>query len=456
MQTLNPVTRQQSTKNLGESPWLRLIEVENSLRQASDEAAFSLTLVNGSGKLISSDRAVLFTLSGAHSLSVTAVSGVSDIERNAPYIQNLQRLASRVQKENSPQTPEILTGHSFFDSFEKGSGTAQADYLLWIPLIHPNGQQAGVLLLEKTVRFSNHEVVLAKQLAGTAAHCWQACNRNRSGFREKLFQRPVLWSVGLLLFAVLWLPVRLTVLAPAEVVAAQPRVYTAPLSGVIQEILVEPNAQVEEGQPLIRFEDTELRNRVNLAGEELAVATAELRKSQQGAFLDNRSAAQLAELKARVDLKSAEYRYSKELLARTLLVAKAPGIAVFRDKDDWSGKPVKTGEHILYLASPERVKLTIELPVRDAISLDQGTEISFFLDSQPLSPVQAVLSQSSYEADVTPDGILAYTLKAKLDSGQSIPRIGMRGVAKLYGDETSLFMYLFRRPLTFARQWLGV
>ena len=55
----------------------------------------------------------------------------------------------------------------------------------------------------------------------------------------------------------------------------------------------------------------------------------------------------------------------------------------------------------------------------------------------------------------TAEGFLAYRLKAEFTDQESPPRIGLRGTAKLFGDETTVFFFLFRRPLAKARQWLG-
>ena len=37
-----------------------------------------------------------------------------------------------------------------------------------------------------------------------------------------------------------------------------------------------------------------------------------------------------------------------------------------------------------------------------------------------------------------------------------LPRIGLRGTAKVYGSKVSLFYYLFRKPITFMRQLIGI
>jgi hypothetical protein len=51
--------------------------------------------------------------------------------------------------------------------------------------------------------------------------------------------------------------------------------------------------------------------------------------------------------------------------------------------------------------------------------------------------------------------VLGYRLKASFADGTRIPRIGLRGTAKIYGEQVSLFYYLMRRPLAALRQLIG-
>ena len=44
-------------------------------------------------------------------------------------------------------------------------------------------------------------------------------------------------------------------------------------------------------------------------------------------------------------------------------------------------------------------------------------------------------------------GELAYRIRGDFEEGQVLPRIGMRGTAKLYGAPVTLGYYLLRRPL---------
>jgi hypothetical protein len=76
-----------------------------------------------------------------------------------------------------------------------------------------------------------------------------------------------------------------------------------------------------------------------------------------------------------------------------------------------------------------------------------------------LKPLVATLTQTSYQAALSPDGISAYRLKAQLQLSnaeeQALARIGLKGTAKIYGEKASLGYYLFRRPIAFARELTG-
>ena len=82
--------------------------------------------------------------------------------------------------------------------------------------------------------------------------------------------------IGAAVLAVLFLlPVRQSVLAPAEVVPLEGQVVAAPLDGVIARFVVQPNQPVRSGDVLLRFEDTSLRAQADVAERSLQVAEAE-------------------------------------------------------------------------------------------------------------------------------------------------------------------------------------
>jgi pyruvate/2-oxoglutarate dehydrogenase complex dihydrolipoamide acyltransferase (E2) component len=253
----------------------------------------------------------------------------------------------------------------------------------------------------------------------------------------------------------MFLPVSLTVLAPATVIAESPIVVSAPVDGVIKSISVRPNQQVSEGQLLFTLDDTTLQSRKDVAEKSLEVARADYLRAAQKAFTDVTSKSELAMLEAQVEEKRADLEYNIALLERIKVHAEENGIVIFTDANDWIGKPLTTGEKVMTLANPENTEIEAWVPVADAITLERGAKVRMFLNTDPVNPLDAELYQTSYEAELTPEGVLAFRVKARF-AGENRPRVGLKGTAKIYGDKVSLFYYLMRRPLAAARQFLGL
>lgn len=294
--------------------------------------------------------------------------------------------------------------------------------------------------------------MLAEQLADVYAHAWLALEP-RKIWRPGLPKARVL-AATIAVTALLLLPIRQSVLAPAEVVPYEGRVVAAPLDGVIAEFLVKPNQPIHKNDVLVRFDSTTLKAQADVAERALGVADAEFRSSSQRAFQDAESKAKLDLLAAQVAQKRAELDYARELLQRGEIKADRDGIAVFADAERWIGKPVRTGERLMELADPQQAELKIELDVGDAIHFPPQADVALFLDSDPLHRHSARLERIAYESEATPYGSLAYRLDARFT--EASPRIGLRGTAKIYGESAPLAVYLFRRPLAALRKTLGL
>jgi multidrug efflux pump subunit AcrA (membrane-fusion protein) len=268
--------------------------------------------------------------------------------------------------------------------------------------------------------------------------------------RTRFFQLALLGLV-----AAMWLPVPQTVLAPAEVVPIDPVVITSPLNAVVESIVVQPNQSVQADEALVQFDPREWQSEWEIAEQAHLVAQAQLRTAQQSGLMDARHNARLAELEAEVRLKQSQRDLAQSRLEKTRVLAPSAGLVLLNDPAQWRGKPVAVGERILELADPNQVQIRILLPVADAIAMQPGTQVSLFLDVNPLSAYAAVVRHATFEPELTPEGILAYRVMADLSVTETLPRIGLRGTAKLYGVQVSLFYYLFRRPITTVRQTLG-
>ena len=296
-----------------------------------------------------------------------------------------------------------------------------------------------------------------ERIANTWAYCWEMlAGKPRRGLKARWLalnvKRRRLALVALAAFFLL--PVRQTVLAPAEVVPVDAMAITAALDGVIKTVHVRPNEQVKAGDRLFSLDDTTLRNRLEITIKSVAVADAELLAATQMAFADSRNRAELATLTGRAQERRAELSAVQAQLARIEAIAPYDGVAVFADPDDWQGKPVVTGERIMLLANPDKPGMLIHLPVADAITLDRGAAVKLFLTVRPLSPISGEISETSYQATLSPDGIASYRLRASIPATEEA-RIGLRGTAKLYGERVALGYYLMRKPLAKLREWSG-
>ena len=256
------------------------------------------------------------------------------------------------------------------------------------------------------------------------------------------------------MLAVLCIPVRLTVLAPGELVPANPATIRSPLEGVIARFDVKPNEAVKKGQPLFDFDEAELASRAQVAEQALATAEAEYRQALQLALTDGKSKAQLATLQGKIEERRAETDFLQGQAARARVTAPRDGIALFDDPSEWIGRPVVTGERIMRIAAPQDVEVEAWLAVGDAIPLVPGAPVKLYLAAGPLDAVDAHVRYVGYEAVQRPDGSFAYRVRATLDetSGQ---RVGLKGTAKLSGDRVPVAYWIIRRPLAAIRQALG-
>lgn len=438
-----------------------LLQLEREIRKAESLEALFFIAVNDSHRLIPFRQGALFLAKGRKKTSLRTISGVARVDPNAPYALWLSQLGRHLHAE--AQGPLTLDDgadlpNALGAEWNKWTGGHGA----YLPLTDSRGGRLGGLWLDRESAIRPEEIAILELLTESLGHAWEMKNLQGRGrirrFFKALFSGWMRLLFAGLAVAALFLPVRQSVLAPAEVAPVDPLVVAAPLDGVVRTFHVKPNAAVKKGDPLFSLDDAAIRNRRDVAQRALAVTRAELMKTRQKAFSDRDSKAELALLSAQVEKKVAEAAYAAELLDRVEVRADRDGIAVFTDANDWLGRPVSVGERVLLLADPAKVELEIQVPVSDAINLDAGAETLFFLNIDPTNPLKAVLKRAAYEAQESAEGILAYEAKATFGPGAAAKnaRIGLKGTAKIYGREVSLFYYLFRRPLATVRQFFGL
>ncbi len=429
-----------------------LLQLEKSFRNADTAEALAYTLVNDSRGLIVFRQAALWRIDSSE---VVAVSGLPVIDANAPYISWLNKVFKQLSLDTSGQI-RTLTAEDLQDGSAEEWPQWVPAHALWLPVsAHGATPQAGLLLARESA-WTEGELYLLEHMAHTFGHAWAALAPKPPFWKQDWLTKKRLLTSLAVLFCLLWIPVRQSALAPASVIPAHPTILRAAVDGVVDRFYIQPNDQVVKDQPLLSLEEETIKNKLNVTRKALAVAEAEYRKTAQQAMFDMDSKAQVNILKSRAEQQEAEVRSMEDWLARIDIKAPHSGVAVFSDVNDWIGKPVTVGERILMVADPADVELEVQLPIADAIKLETGSKVQFFLNVDPTTPVSAKLYFAAYQAEVTPDEVLAYRLKARFKQADVLPRIGLKGTAKVFGSRVPLVYYVLRRPLAALRQWMGM
>ena len=437
-----------------------LLQLGRRARDADSIEALGFVMVNETRQLFGFRQAALGranVVGNGLPAQVLSVSGLPQPDAQAPYVQWLAQVFRQLVAQGRPAAfafeanalQELLARD--WDAWLPARG-------LVLPLPGPGAEILGFLLLAREEPWSERDVALAGELASIYGFALARFTHNGS-WRDR--SRVASWSVrhrwklaaGVVALGLI--PVHLSVLAPAEVVPSEPFLVRAPLEGVIDHFNVRPNQSVSAGDPLFDLDTTTLSAHSRVARKAYDVATEEYRQAAQRAVTDEKSKFEMVQRRGERDEKALEMDYSQQLLDRVLVKAPRAGVAVFADANDWQGRAVSIGERVLTLADPTKVELNVYLPVRDAIDLKAGSEVTLYPNGSAFAAFAATLKVVAYRAEPAHDGLLAYRLKAQFDPRAAAPRIGLQGMAKVRAGLEPLGYVLLRRPIATVRQWLG-
>ena len=434
----------------------RLIGLEKKSREARTQDELNFVVVNETRQIFDFINSYLLLKTPTDKYHVKAVSDLATVDRTAPLVTFVENIINDQTSSNLKEIQNFEVD-KISRSLKIKKPKNIPDNILLIPIFSPQRGLQGFLITTRNEKFNDNEVELARHLSLTYGHAYNTFLTDFSikDFLKKNFTGKRSWIIILSIIFILIIPIKITSTAPVEVVPKNPRLITAPFDGVVKNIIVNNNDKINSGDLLIQIEDTDLKNSFNLAKQSLQVAEKELLRSRQFSFSNNEEKARLAELMAQVDLKKAEVESTSERLKNSKIYSDKDGIAIVDQKNNWQGRPVSVGEKIITIANPEKVEFLIWLPVKDSLIIKENTDVKVFLDINPIKPLKGKLKRASYQSSLSPEEVLSYQISASFE-GEEIPRIGLRGTAKIYGSRVTLFYYLFRKPITFVRQLIGV
>ena len=423
-------------------PFLSLLDLQHRILAAKRPVEVAFLAVDLAHAIVPYRQAALWD-----GREVTVLSGAAVVEAGSPYVLWLQQIF-RLFKDTPD--PKLLTAQDLPPSLAD-------QWIDWLPshaLLLPLDGEA--LLYARDDGFGEQDVAILAHLASLVRVARRAL-LPRITMRDRLKsldnRRNRLMAGAALLIALF--PITGSVLAPADAVPAHPVVMRAPLDGVVDHIAVQPNDSVVEGQDLFALDTTQLVGKLDVARQQWATAEAEYRQAAQAMVFDAKAKAQVAILSGKAEEKAAETRLLENQLARIAVKSPHAGIAVFDDPTDWIGKPVAVGEKVMAVADPTDTEVEAWVAVADVGEVAIGAKLTLFLNTAPLSPVKATVKSIAYEATARPDSTIAHRVHAVLMEGEDKPRLGLKGTARIDGDRVPLIWWLFRKPLSAIRQFVG-
>ena len=448
-----------------------LLDLSRRARQAGTARELGFLLVNDSHGLAPYRQAALWLAEeGVHTLS-----GLVQVEANAPYALWLTQVCRHLAASDLDPT-RTVTAADLPPELAQHWAEWWPAHALWLALPPDKAQLnkppmvgAGLLLV-RDAPWSTETQTLLREWADTWWHAFRAVHRPRVGSWQALAKRfkatftpkperrwwqQAVWRWSALALAVMALPVRLTVMAPGELVPAHPVVVRAPLDGVVDVFHVQPNQWVKKDQPLFGFDEALIQSRLAVAAQTLATAETEYRQTSQQALTDAKYRSQLSMLTGKIEEKRTEVDFLREQLTRARVLAPQDGVALFDDPTEWIGRPVAVGERIMRIAAPQDTEVEAWLPLADAIALPPGAPVNLYLNASPLFAVSATLRYMAHDAVQRPDGSYAYRVRAALEAPTE-HRVGLKGTAKLNGAWVPLVYWALRRPLASVRSALGI
>jgi hypothetical protein len=440
-----------------------LLQLESQARRCDTIRNLGFYMVNFSKKILPYSQCYVWRKKN-DKFSIEHISATTTINRKAPYILFLEKkfLPAVIKNQKKNAKKKMVP---FFEKIDvsqhedliKKHKQELPNHIMFIPFISLDKKCNGGIMFYLEAGWIEDRLPLMRSLIGTYQHCWYALSpiSAHEKLKRNIFSTKKWWILLLVIILALTLiDLPQTVLVPAEIAPKHPELISSSIPGTIAKIYVEPNQIVDKGDLLFSLDKVSIENKYQQAQKELILEKERLRRAHLHGQFSQESKGEILLLKTSVAKIEAKVTYTKTLLQRTDIHASKDGMVIFTDPRDWLGKPIEIGERIMLLSDPEDKQLDFWVPMDDLIPQEKQAKIIFYSNPEPLKSVDAHVKYITLVPKAQEDKSIAYygvgTFTAT--SGQ----IGLKGTAKIYGRPVSLFYYLFRRPIAWIQQSVGL
>lgn len=437
---------------------LHQLSLECFLSGSSQELVFRI--LNRSVRVLAYDRAYLWDLRSRRP-KLQGVSGRVHISRESELLPRWRRVIAGLK---APDQNQVLgvdgLGPDAIGDWQALAAANGGTSALWVPLVEDGRVVAGIWLERWAGRpWQAKDVKLSASLGVSYAAAWGKFNRPVSAgqlLRRYVTRRRLGLILGLLVIMSLFWQVPLRVVAPCEVIPKDPWVVTAPLNGVVAEVVVQPGQAVAAGDPLFTYDQRTALEELKVARQQVEIIRSSLNRSRMQAFTDSKARAEMGLLEHRLEQEEARLKLAEYTVGKLQVAAETPGRVVIDDPHRWRGRPVVVGQTVLMVVDPAKSKLRIWLPESDNVEFDRHKRLKIILNAFPERSLGGELTYVAQNVAPSPDNLPSVMAEAEWDQGQANLRIGLKGAAVLYGEDVSLAYWLLRKPMAKVRKFLGL
>ena len=420
-----------------------LLELQHQAQGAISRDALIHIIVNETHKLVPYKQAIFWSAEGL-SLRLEKVSGNAEIDHQGLYATDVKRSVG--EHTHLDQTlvllqPDKHKTHGAVVLFR----TAEEGLL-------------GGLWLESDAAYNEAEQRILEEMAGIYTQClalWSL--RSHAAFWgswKKIKHGKAIALAALLVLLVF--PVKLSITAPAEIVAREAQIVTVPFEGMIGDVAVKPGDSVKAGDILVTMDQQAIQAQMDIAQQDMMVAQSALARVQRESLASPDKKMDMMRLQEEIESKRIAYDYAASLKERSEIRASREGVAVFSDPYSLRGKPAHTGDKVMMVADPADYEVIVRVPAEAMVPISKDSDASFYLSVSPLSGHDINIESIGYQASPDADGLLTYKITATLGDHAKDLRIGWKGTAKIEGGWTVLSYAILRRPILSLRNLTGI
>ncbi len=235
--------------------------------------------------------------------------------------------------------------------------------------------------------------------------------------------------------------------AEAQLEADGRRFVTAAFDAVLKEAVVEPGDHVAEGDVVAVLEGENLE-----LGREAAAARAQDADHRRDEALRQKKITEAELARISGDAARSELNLLDWQIRHLELRAPVDGIVLASPLEQSGGAPVREGDLILEIAPLDRLRVRVDVPVRDLNRLPSNLQGELHLDGGTGEPIPLSDLQKAVKA-MSRNGKTVLPLRTTVENTGDLLHPGQKGVVVLSTGWSPLGEILFRDAWLTLRQW---